>query len=190
MQKVRAELGREYALMIGGERVTTGNFLNSVNPSKPAELVGAHHKANADLARHAVEDAHAYFAEWGATDAKQRVEMLLKAAIYCVSGSWSSTRGLCSKPERPGRRPRPRHCRSDRFLRILRAADAALCIPRCPLCNCRARRMRSCTCRWAWASSSRHGIFRSRSWRHDSGGAGHRQHGRHEAFQRDPDDRA
>lgn len=80
MQKVRSELGREYALMIGGERVTTGTFLNSVNPSKPAELVGAHHKATAELARRAVEDAHAYFAEWGTTDAKQRVEMLLKAA--------------------------------------------------------------------------------------------------------------
>ena len=80
MQKVRGELGREYALLIAGERVTTGSFLNSTNPAKPSELVGAHHKATPELARRAVEDAYEYFAEWGASNPQQRVEMLLKAA--------------------------------------------------------------------------------------------------------------
>ena len=80
MQKVRGELGREYALLIGGERMTTGDILKSVNPAKPEELIGAHHKANAELARRAVDDAYQYFAEWSATDPLQRVEMLLRAA--------------------------------------------------------------------------------------------------------------
>ena len=39
----------------------TGDLLNSVNPSKPSEIVGRHHKANAELATRAIEDAHAYF---------------------------------------------------------------------------------------------------------------------------------
>lgn len=81
MQKVRGELGREYALPIGGERLTTGNLLRSVNPSKPDELIGAHHKATPELARRAVEDAYEYFmSEWGSTEPLQRVEMLVKAA--------------------------------------------------------------------------------------------------------------
>lgn len=80
MQRVRGELGREYALLIGGERITTGEFLRSVNPAKPEELIGAHHKANAELARRAVDDAYQYFAEWSATDPLQRVEMLTRAA--------------------------------------------------------------------------------------------------------------
>jgi 1-pyrroline-5-carboxylate dehydrogenase len=80
MQKVRAELGREYALLIGGERITTGTFLQSVNPSKPGELIGAHHKATPELARKAVEDAYDFFAQWSATDPRQRVDMLVKAA--------------------------------------------------------------------------------------------------------------
>src|SRR4051812_35438694 len=35
MEKVRGELGREYDLLIGGERIRTGNLLKSVNPSRP-----------------------------------------------------------------------------------------------------------------------------------------------------------
>jgi 1-pyrroline-5-carboxylate dehydrogenase len=80
MDKVRGELGREYHLLISGERVKTGNLLRSVNPSKPGELVGSHHKATPELARRAVEDAYAYFAEWAASDPQERVQMLVRAA--------------------------------------------------------------------------------------------------------------
>lgn len=80
MEKVRGELGRQYDLLIAGERVETGNLLQSVNPSRPEELVGAHHKATADLARRAVEDAHDYFAEWGSGNPEERVQMLVRVA--------------------------------------------------------------------------------------------------------------
>jgi len=80
MEKVRAELGREYDLLISGERIKTGNLLRSVNPSKPRELVGSHHKATPELARRAVEDAYSYFSKWGAGDPQERVQMLVRAA--------------------------------------------------------------------------------------------------------------
>jgi 1-pyrroline-5-carboxylate dehydrogenase len=80
MEKVRGELGREYDLLIAGERVKTGNLLKSVNPSKPSQLVGAHHKATPELARRAVEDASSYFTEWGVSDPEKRVQMLVRAA--------------------------------------------------------------------------------------------------------------
>ena len=62
--EVRAQLGREYELRIGGERLKTGDKLRSVNPSNPREVVGVHHRATAELARRAVEAAYAYFPEW------------------------------------------------------------------------------------------------------------------------------
>jgi 1-pyrroline-5-carboxylate dehydrogenase len=80
LRKVRSEFGREYQLRIGGEYIATGDRLVSVNPSNPREIVGIHHKATPELARRAVESAHAWFPEWRRTPAAERVRMLLDAA--------------------------------------------------------------------------------------------------------------
>jgi 1-pyrroline-5-carboxylate dehydrogenase len=80
LAKARSEFGREYLLRIGSEWIATGDRLNSVNPSNPAEVVGTHHKATADLARQAVESAWAGFREWSRTPAEERVRLLLDAA--------------------------------------------------------------------------------------------------------------
>ncbi|HXS93686.1 MAG TPA: L-glutamate gamma-semialdehyde dehydrogenase [Candidatus Limnocylindrales bacterium] len=80
VRKVRSELGREYQLRIGGEYISTGDTLTSVNPSNPKEIVGVHHKATAELANRAVESASEYFKVWSATPAEERVRMLLDAA--------------------------------------------------------------------------------------------------------------
>ncbi|HEY1338859.1 MAG TPA: L-glutamate gamma-semialdehyde dehydrogenase [Bryobacteraceae bacterium] len=80
LKKVRAEFGREYRLRIGGEYITTGDLLKSVNPSNPREVVGVHHKATAELANRAVESAYSYFPEWARTPAEERVRMLLDVA--------------------------------------------------------------------------------------------------------------
>ena len=77
---VRAEFGHEYDLLIAGERVKTGDLLKSLNPSRPSEVVGRHHKAGAELARKAVEAAHAFFPEWSDTPVQTRVGMLLRVA--------------------------------------------------------------------------------------------------------------
>ncbi len=77
---IRAELGKEYPLFVAGERIETGDRLLSRNPSHPDEIVGIHHKADAGLARKAVESAYAFFPEWSRTPAAARVEMLLRAA--------------------------------------------------------------------------------------------------------------
>ncbi len=79
LEKVRAELGREYRLRIGGEWISTGDMLVSVNPSKTSEVVGKHHKATGELAKRAVESACSYFSQWSRTPAQERVRMLLDA---------------------------------------------------------------------------------------------------------------
>ncbi|HKE25156.1 MAG TPA: L-glutamate gamma-semialdehyde dehydrogenase [Bryobacteraceae bacterium] len=78
--QVRAQFGREYPLHIGGETISTGDKLTSVNPSNTSEIVGVHHRANADLARRAVESAYAFFPQWSRTPAEERIRMALEAA--------------------------------------------------------------------------------------------------------------
>ena len=80
LREVRAQLGREYELLIAGRREKTGDLLKSLNPSHPSEIVGLHHKATAAQAKEAVEAAHAYFPEWAAVPAETRAKMLLRAA--------------------------------------------------------------------------------------------------------------
>jgi 1-pyrroline-5-carboxylate dehydrogenase len=80
LAKVRGELGREYPLLLAGERVTTGDLLVSRNPSRPAEIVGKHHKATRELATRAIETAYANFASYSRTVAEERVHWLLRAA--------------------------------------------------------------------------------------------------------------
>src|ERR1039458_4603421 len=80
LANVRAQLGCEYDLLIGGERLKTGDLLRSVNPSNPREVVGVHHRATAELARRAVDSAFAYFSEWSAIPAEERIRLLLRAS--------------------------------------------------------------------------------------------------------------
>ena len=77
---VRAQLGREYELLIAGRRLKGEGTFQSVNPSRPSEVIGVHQKGTPALAAQAVEDAHAYFAEWSRTPAARRVELLANAA--------------------------------------------------------------------------------------------------------------
>jgi 1-pyrroline-5-carboxylate dehydrogenase len=79
-EKVRAQLGREYDLIIAGERVRTQEKLKSVNPSRPNEIVGIHQKATPELAKRAVESAYEYFRVWSRTKPEDRVAMLRKLA--------------------------------------------------------------------------------------------------------------
>jgi 1-pyrroline-5-carboxylate dehydrogenase len=77
---VRSQLGRDYDLWIAGGAHRTGDLLISVNPSRPSEVVGRHHKATAELANRAIEDAHAYAPVWGRTAAVERARLLTGAA--------------------------------------------------------------------------------------------------------------
>ncbi len=77
---VRGQLGREYEIIVAGERVKTGDLLKSLNPSRPSEVVGVHHKATAELANRAVEEAHRFFPKWSKTSADDRVRMAVRVA--------------------------------------------------------------------------------------------------------------
>jgi 1-pyrroline-5-carboxylate dehydrogenase len=77
---VRAEFGKQYDLLIAGERRQSSEKLQSLNPAKPSEVVGVHQKGSEQDARDAVEAAYSYFPTWAATPIEQRVEYLLRLA--------------------------------------------------------------------------------------------------------------
>src|ERR1035438_4261041 len=45
IEEVRAQLGREYHLVIGGEPIRTKDKIVSINPANPSEVIGIHQKA-------------------------------------------------------------------------------------------------------------------------------------------------
>ena len=80
LAKVRSEFGREYPLIIGGEKITTPDKIRSLDPSDPSRVVGVFQKATPELADKAVEVASKAFESWRRVPAEERVEFLFRAA--------------------------------------------------------------------------------------------------------------
>src|ERR1043165_7134370 len=80
LEKVQRELGREYQLVIGGERITTESKLARINPANRRQVVGRCSKATKELANRAVEAAAEAFQTWRNTPAEKRAELLFRVA--------------------------------------------------------------------------------------------------------------
>jgi 1-pyrroline-5-carboxylate dehydrogenase len=80
LEKVKGELGREYPLVIGGERINTEAKLNSINPANRTQVVGKFQKATKDLAHRAVETAYETFQSWRNTPSDERAQLLFRVA--------------------------------------------------------------------------------------------------------------
>src|SRR5258707_5736164 len=80
IERVKRELGREYPLVIGGERIKTGSTLESINPANRTQVVGKFHKATKELANQAVEKAYEAFQTWRHVPAKERQQMPVRVA--------------------------------------------------------------------------------------------------------------
>ena len=77
---VAGQLGREYDLTIGGRRIKTEGKIQSVNPARPAQVVGIHQKAGAEHAEQAMQAALHAFESWSMAPTAERVSLLLNAA--------------------------------------------------------------------------------------------------------------
>ena len=80
IEKVRAELGREYDLVIGGRRIKTGDTAPSLNPAKPSEVVGVHHQAGPAEVEPAMQAALKAFETWSRTPLQERTTLLFRVA--------------------------------------------------------------------------------------------------------------
>jgi 1-pyrroline-5-carboxylate dehydrogenase len=73
-------LGHEYQLVIGGERLRTESKIESLNPARPAQVVGVHQKAGAEHAEMAMKAALKAFESWKYVSVGERVSLLLRAS--------------------------------------------------------------------------------------------------------------
>ncbi|RHW36837.1 L-glutamate gamma-semialdehyde dehydrogenase [Lysinibacillus yapensis] len=80
LKTVESELGQEYPLIIGGERITTEQKITSYNPSDKSQVVGFVSKANQELAEKAMQIADSTFNTWKKVNPEVRAEVLFKAA--------------------------------------------------------------------------------------------------------------
>jgi len=107
LEKVKGQLGQEYPLVIGGERINTESKLDSINPANRTQLVGKFQKATKNLANRAVATAYETFQTWQNTPPDERAQLLFRVAelirsrkhemsawmIYEVAKSWPEADG-------------------------------------------------------------------------------------------------
>ncbi len=80
LQTVRAELGREYPVVIGGERITGLKTFDSINPSHREQVLGRFNKGTKAHVEQAIEAAWKRFESWKRQPVEVRAGVLLKAA--------------------------------------------------------------------------------------------------------------
>src|SRR5262245_12942982 len=80
LAEVRASLGQEHPLVIGGERLKGSKLFESRNPARPSEVLGRFQSATAEQATQAIETAHRTFATWSRVPAAERAAYLIEAA--------------------------------------------------------------------------------------------------------------
>jgi 1-pyrroline-5-carboxylate dehydrogenase len=107
LERVRAELGGDFPLIIDGEKITTDAKITSIDPSNPDNVVGRVSKCSKDLAEQALAAASARFETWKYTPAEERARYLFDAAkiirddkfyysawmVYEVGKSWAEADG-------------------------------------------------------------------------------------------------
>lgn len=80
IQDVRKSAGMEAPLIIGGKRIVTHRWIQSINPSNKQERIGMAAAAGIGEAEAAMEAAHEAFASWKKTSEQMRAGLLFKAA--------------------------------------------------------------------------------------------------------------
>jgi 1-pyrroline-5-carboxylate dehydrogenase len=78
--RVRSALGQTYDLVIGGHREKSPETFNSINPARPAEVIGTHAAASATQVAAAIAAAETAFSTWSRVPVAERVDLLVRAA--------------------------------------------------------------------------------------------------------------
>lgn len=80
LEQVGKELGADYPLVIGGERIQSQDKLKSTNPARPSQVIGTFSKASVQQVDQAVQSAEVAFRTWSKVPYEKRVELLLKTS--------------------------------------------------------------------------------------------------------------
>lgn len=80
LAKVKGELGKDYPLVINGEKIFTEKKVESINPGNVDEVIGKMSQANREYAEKALVAAQEVFKTWQYVDPVERADYLFKAA--------------------------------------------------------------------------------------------------------------
>jgi len=80
LAQVQGQFGKTYQPVVNGQSLPTANFVDSVNPCNPTEVVGRVGLANIDQADQAVATAVQAFRNWRTTPVLDRANILRKCA--------------------------------------------------------------------------------------------------------------
>jgi RHH-type proline utilization regulon transcriptional repressor/proline dehydrogenase/delta 1-pyrroline-5-carboxylate dehydrogenase len=80
IEEMRPKLGRKYPIVIDGQKIWTANFIDSINPSSPTQVVGAVAEATVDHAEQAAAAAKKAFQHWCRVSVEHRARLLEKVA--------------------------------------------------------------------------------------------------------------
>jgi 1-pyrroline-5-carboxylate dehydrogenase len=109
IEKVRSQLGREYPIVINGEKIVLDAKFTSNNPADKSQVVGVFYEGdtNTDLVNKAIDAASDAFKTWRNVPAAERAEYLFKIAgmlrerkhefsawmVFEVSKTWAEADG-------------------------------------------------------------------------------------------------
>jgi 1-pyrroline-5-carboxylate dehydrogenase len=107
LEKIHSELGKDYPVIIGGEKILTEDKIISLNPSNLNEIAGKVSKATPQMAERAIKTAYEAFEKWKQVPIKKRANFLFKAAklmrkrkfefaawmVYEVGKNWAEADG-------------------------------------------------------------------------------------------------
>ncbi|MEP6789068.1 MAG: hypothetical protein ABJB40_11595, partial [Acidobacteriota bacterium] len=84
IEKVRGELGREYPIVINGEKIVLESKFSSINPAKTSEVVGVFSEGdtNTDLVEKAITAATNAFKKWRNVPAVELTARLSHPTLY------------------------------------------------------------------------------------------------------------
>lgn len=111
LANVEKQLGQEYPIVIGGKRVTTGQWIESINPGNPDQVVGRVAKARASDVEDAIAAADEAFQSWRKMSVEGRASVLFKMAgivrrrklelaawmVYELDKAWDEAEGEVSE---------------------------------------------------------------------------------------------
>ncbi len=80
LKAAKAKYGAEYPIVIGGERITTGDWIESLDPADHSKVMGKVAAATKELAQKAVDVSWEKFDWWKYFDPEARGRILIKAA--------------------------------------------------------------------------------------------------------------
>src|SRR3989440_4652816 len=80
IEEMRAKLGAKYPIVINGQKIWSDNLIDSINPSRPTQVVGAVAEATIEHADQAVAATKKAFQHWCRLNVETRAEVLEKVA--------------------------------------------------------------------------------------------------------------